>query len=340
MANQALQLYEGLRAVGIQVGFVQVNAPYQPAWVAKMKGIRAVFRLFPYLYRLYREIDRADIVHVLANSGWSWHLFAAPAVWVAWLLRRPVIVNYRGGEAEKFFQAQWRWVKPTLMKAQAVMVPSAYLKEIFNRRNVDARIVPNMLDLNRFRFQPPEPGTVDAPHLVVTRNLEPLYDVETAVRAFQRVQQAYPGARLTVAGSGPEETRLKTLVAELGLADAVSFPGRLEAEQIAQLYQSADMMLNASRVDNSPNSLIEALACGLPVVTTDVGGIPYLVKDGESAMLVPPGQPEMLADAAVDLLKDHLLRAKLVQNGRQIADGFDQDKVLRLLEQEYRRLVG
>ena len=80
MANQTRQLAELLRAEGAQVEVVQVNAPYRPAWAERLKGVRALFRLLPYLLHLWRGCGRADVVHVMANSGWSWHLFAAPAV--------------------------------------------------------------------------------------------------------------------------------------------------------------------------------------------------------------------------------------------------------------------
>ena len=74
----ARQLAELLGAEGIQVEVVQVNPPYWPAWVGHVRGIRALCRLLPYLVRLWRALGRVDLAHVMANSGWAWHLFAAP----------------------------------------------------------------------------------------------------------------------------------------------------------------------------------------------------------------------------------------------------------------------
>lgn len=339
MANQAQQLVALLEQAGAKVNFVRVNSPYKPACVEKIKGLRALFRLAPYFWQLIQQIRQSDLVHILANSGWSWHLFAAPAVWVGWLLRKPVVINYRGGEAEAFFERSWRWVLPTINKSRAVIVPSAFLQRVFAKRMVPSSVVPNILDLARFQFDDKKPFEAEAPHLVVTRNLEKIYAVDTVLNAFAIVQKQYAGARLTVAGSGPEKSALKTLAETLNLQSSVVFTGRLDPEQIADLYRQADLLLNASTVDNSPNSLIEALASGVPVVSSNVGGIPDLVVDGESALLVPPQQPEQLADAVLQVLGDDALRNNLVQQGKQVALRFDKNKVLDALADSYHRLV-
>ncbi|HEC26126.1 MAG TPA: glycosyltransferase family 1 protein, partial [Gammaproteobacteria bacterium] len=103
MANQTRQLAGLLRTAGADVSLVQINAPYRPAWVGRLQGIRALFRLFPYIWQLWHTAGKVRLFHIMANSGWSWHLFAAPAIWIGWLRGVSVIVNYRGGEAEEFF---------------------------------------------------------------------------------------------------------------------------------------------------------------------------------------------------------------------------------------------
>ena len=137
MANQTRQLVRLLQSEGLDVELVQTNAPYKPLWVGRLRGIRALFRLLPYLWQLWRTAGRVDLLHVMANSGWSWHLFAAPAIWVGWLRRTPVVLNYRGGEADEFFQKSFRWVRPSLARVAAVVVPSGFLAGVFRRRGID-----------------------------------------------------------------------------------------------------------------------------------------------------------------------------------------------------------
>ena len=183
----------------------------------------------------------------MANSGWSWHLFAAPAIWIGRLRGIPVVLNYRGGEAGTFFAQSFQWVRPSLARVSAVAVPSDFLAGVFQRRGVDVRIVRNIIDLERFasaeqRYR----QRTNSPHLLVTRNLEPIYDIGTALRAFQRIRESCPGARLTVCGSGPERENLEALARELGCADAITFTGRLDNDRIAELYRTADIMINPS----------------------------------------------------------------------------------------------
>src|SRR5207247_311424 len=206
-------------------------------------GFRAGARLGVYAAGLRGAMRHADIVHVMANSGWAWHLSAAPAIWAARLARVPIVLNYRGGGAEAFFTRSFRWVRPTLTRADAVVVPSGFLEDVFRRRGIAARIVPNVVDLERFRPGPPR-AAGSAPRLVVARNLEPIYDIPVALRAFAALRRSFPQAQLTVAGAGPLAAELHRLVEELAIAEAVRFTGTLDNVRVADLYRDADLVLN------------------------------------------------------------------------------------------------
>ena len=88
MANQCEQLVRLLRDEGMSVNLVRTNSPYRPAWTGAIPILRAGFRLVPYVWKLWRAIGRSQVVHVLANSGWAWHLLAAPALWIGTLRGR------------------------------------------------------------------------------------------------------------------------------------------------------------------------------------------------------------------------------------------------------------
>ncbi len=336
MANQTRQLVRLLSEEGAQVTLVQTNAPYRPAFVERLRGVRALFRLLPYLGRLWRAAGSTDLIHVMANSGWAWHLSAAPAVWIGGWRGVPVVVNYRGGEAAAFFTRQFRWVGPTLRKAAAVVVPSAFLQRVFARWKVDTEIVPNIVDLARFRPSPSRASRLD---LLVARNLEDIYDVGTALRAFAIVRRAHPRARLVVAGSGPRRPDLERLSSELGIGDAVVFTGRLDNEHMAEQYRSAAIALNPSLADNMPISLLEAMASGTPIVTTDVGGIPDLVEHEKTALLVAPRDPDAMAAATLRLIDDAALAERLRAAGIEEARRYTWASVRPRLFAAYARAV-
>ncbi len=120
-----------------------------------------------------------------------------------------------------------------------------------------------------------------------------------------------PEATLVVAGTGPDLRALQSLATELDIADRVDFCGRMDRDQMAELYRSAALVLNPSRVDNMPNSVLEAMASGVPVVSTNVGGVPFILRDGVTGLLVAAGDHEAMAVAAERVLLDPELAARL-----------------------------
>ncbi|MCQ8180324.1 glycosyltransferase family 4 protein [Methylomonas sp. SURF-1] len=319
MANQTKQLSALLISEGLKVTVVRTNADYRWSWVSNLKGLRALARLLPYVLELWRLAGNVDCMHVMANSGWSWQLYAAPAIWIGWIRKVPVVVNYRGGDAERYFKASMRWVAPSLNRASEIVVPSMFLVNVFDLFGFKAKIIPNIINLERFKFRSRNISDDRNLRLVVTRNLEKIYGIDTAIHAVAILKSTLPDVKIVIAGSGPLRDELVALTEALELSHSVEFAGKLEPEDVAKLYYEADIMLNPSTVDNMPNSVLEALACGLPVVTTNVGGIPFIVKDNESALIVKPNNPQMLADAILKLVNNSDLYHKLAVNGFAVA---------------------
>ncbi len=338
MANQCEQLVRLLRGEGHPVELVCTNSPYWPRWAGRLPVLRAGFRLLPYLWRLWCAAGRAKVIHVLANSGWAWHLVAAPAILVGRWRGVPVVVNYRGGNADAFFSRAPACVLRLLAGANLRVTPSAFLHRVFARYGLSAEVIPNIVDLSRFTPAPArEVG--DAPQLVVTRNLEPIYDLPTAIRAFARIRSVFPRARLTVAGSGPDLTRLQALVGELGVTDAVCFSGRIDNADIPALYSAADCVLNPSTVDNMPISILESFASGVPVVSTNAGGIPDMVENGVTGLLVAIGDDAAMAQAVLRVLQEPRLAQRLRQAGLAQAQRYAWSCVREQWLEAYRQVT-
>lgn len=312
MANQCEQLVRLLREEALVVEVVRTNRPDWPAWVGRVPIVRTLFRLAPFLLQLWQTTERVQLMHIFANSGWAWHLLAAPAMVIARLRHKPVIVNYHGGNADQFLAHTSSYVPRMLARAALRVTPSGFLQRVFSQYGLSAEVIPNVVDLSR--FAPAAARSFgDAPHIVVTRHLEAIYDIATAIRAFARVKRLFPRAQMTVAGSGPELPRLQALVTELALQESVLFCGRIDNAKIPLLYASADCVLNSSTVDNMPISILEAFASGVPVVSTSAGGIPDMLEHGVSGLLVPTGDDEAMAREVIRLLSDASLAAGLRQ---------------------------
>lgn len=318
MANQARQLKRLLEVEGFVVAVARTNAPYRPASVASIRILREAFRLVPYVIDLLRKTREATVVHVMANSGLAWYLCAAPAIAIGKWYGKPVVVNYRGGLAAEFLRNSASRVRRAL-RGTRMVVPSAYLKSVFAQHGMECAIVPNVVD--GAVFHPTASGsrrTHAFPHVVIARNLEHIYGIDLGLRCIAILRRRYPELKASVAGSGPELPALIALAADLQLTEHVRFTGSLEVPDMVALYQSADIVLNPVRVDNTPNSVLEALACGIPVVSTDVGGIPYLVQHERSALLAEPESAEALAAQATRILQDESLRMSLVARGLEL----------------------
>jgi L-malate glycosyltransferase len=339
MSNQTRQLADLLNAEGLAVRVASTNAPYRPKWIGGIRGLRAVFRFVPFLAALRTLSREVNVMHVMANSGWAWFLCAAPAVNAAVRRGTPVVLHYHGGLAREFLARSAARVVPTLRQASAVIVPSRFLQEVFAEHGVETQVIPNGVHLDVFRLAPERPPGRHGPHVVITRNLEVLYGIDTAIRAAALLRREFPDLTLSIAGSGPHRGALEKLTADLDLAEVVRFTGRLDVTQVAALCARADVVLNPSRADNTPTSLLEAAACGVPIVSTNVGGVPYLVEHGRSAWLVPPDAPELMAEGVAHVLRDAGLRRTLRENGVELANSCSWSAVVQQWLDLYDRVM-
>lgn len=326
MAVQGKLLLEHLQQDGVSVQYVAVNPALKPQWLQQVRFVRAILRLALYIIRLNSITREYKILHVLANSGWSWYLYGIPAIMIGKARQCKVIVNYRGGSAESFFARHSGFALSMLKKADQIIVPSGFLKEVFSKFNIQANIIPNIVN---FPKQCPikQRGLKNQFNIVVTRNLEKIYDIETILHAFFIVLKSVPNAHLYIAGTGPEQSHLEYIVKQYEITEKVTFCGRLNRTQIEALYQTADLMLNASIIDNMPNALLEAQAHGIPVVSTNSGGISHIVSHLKNALLVPTKSPEKMAEQVMYLIKNPAVREELVRNGLENINNYGWDRV-------------
>jgi L-malate glycosyltransferase len=334
MALQAEKLVRLLRQEGHSVVYLASNLPFPKrlGFVDRLRGVRPFVRAVLIANRLRAELRRAAVVHVLAASWLYFFLVVAPAVLLARLSGRRVIVNYRSGEGREFFRRYGFWAAPVFRLASAVTAPSRFLAEAIRERfGLPVKIVPNIVDLKTFRYRQ---RSRYQPRLLVTRHLQKMYGVDVVVRAFECIQKRFPEASLEIAGTGSEEARLRALVAESGLKN-VHFFGHVPHADLPALYDRSDILLNGSHVDNFPGSLVEASAAGLAVVSTNAGGIPAMYENGKTAILVEPGDWRGLADGVQVLIDNPSLGARLTAAAFQLCRQCEWESVRELLYESY-----
>jgi glycosyltransferase involved in cell wall biosynthesis len=195
--------------------------------------------------------------------------------------------------------------------------------DVFARFELVTREIFNFVDTDCFAFRERTPLR---PVFLSNRNLEPMYNVGCVLRAFAIIQQRWPEARLIVAGNGSQRDELEKLGRELKLRN-VEFRGRVAPEKMPELYSEADVYLNGSNIDNMPGSIIEAFASGLPVVTTDAGGIPYIVSDRVTGLMTPCGDHQTMARLAMRLFDDKAMTYTMVGRAREECNKYSWDSV-------------
>jgi glycosyltransferase involved in cell wall biosynthesis len=324
-AVQAARLLARLRAEPtLEVGFLPINPPF-PAPLRRWQGIKYVRSLrtsLLYWLALAREVRRYDVLHIFSASYFSFVISPTPAILAGKLCGKRTLLNYRSGEAADHLQ-RWATAVSTLKWVDEVVVPSGYLVDVFARFGIGARSIFNIVETDRFRFRARRPLR---PHFLSNRNLEPLYNVGCVLRAFAAIQARFPDARLTVAGDGSQRSALEQLARTLRLHN-VAFIGRVAPERMPALYDAADIYLNSSDIDNMPGSIIEAFAAGLPVVTTDAGGIAEAVQHGTTGLVAAPRDVAALARHLGELVGDPLRRRAMGCAGRRtVEEGFDVER--------------
>ncbi len=195
----------------------------------------------------------------------------------------------------------------------------------------------NGVDLDHFRPIPRD-HNAGPPVIGCTARLHRKNDHATLLRAFARLSVRRPEARLLLLGRGPEELRLRRLADALGVSSRVHFLG--EQSDVAPCLAQMDVYVQASVAEGMPNSVLEAMAASLPVVATAVGGTPEVVLDGQTGLLVAPGDPSALGEALLALLADRSLAERFGRAGRaRVEAHFGEERMLRQIEALLDRLV-
>jgi phenylacetate-CoA ligase len=333
MSIQAQKLAARLGSEGFGATLLAAN-PVFPNWLRfseRVPGLRTAVRTLLYLRSLPRNVAMTDVVHHMTVCGTYFFVVTVPLVFWTRFRNKRVILNYRGGRAPKFLK-RWGWAAiPIMRMAHSVIVPSEFLRRTFKGYGLAADVVPNIIDIEAFPYRARKQIR---PSLLTTRHLEPLYNVECILKAFRIVRERFCGAELSIAGIGSEEQRLRKLCAEWKL-EGVTFHGHVPPAKLPALYAEHDIFVNSSNADNFPGALVEAACSGLPIVTTCAGGIPDMIRDHETGILIELDDHEKLAAAVIELVENPEAAQRLADGARSWAEQFSWSATLTALLRHY-----
>ncbi len=241
------------------------------------------------------------------------------------LLRLQYIPKLHGGDLPKRLDKNPYLSKLIFNYSHLNIAPSAYLLEAFRNAGFKNTIyIPNTIELCNYDFLERE---ILQPKLLWVRSFSPIYNPMMALEVLKLISNSYPKAELCMVGPDKNGLLEKMKALALDYEINVNFTGRLTKEDWTKLAEDYNIFINTTHFDNTPVSVIEAMALGLPVVSTNVGGIPYLLEDQITALLVCDNDTEAMAAAVIELQQNEALKKNIVKNAHQMVQEFDSEKV-------------
>jgi len=284
-------------------------------------------RLADFLLTIWRQRNQYQVAQVDVYSGPSFQ-WAELVCWALRVVRKPYMLTLHGGSLPMFAKRSGERVQHLLKSACAVTTPSAYLFQHMRAYREDLVLLPNSLEMDKYPFKHRNCPTLK---LVWLRGFHDVYNPSLAIKVVALLVKEFPSVSLVMIGPDKGDGSLesaKELARRLEVLDKITFAGPVPKDTTPQWLDRGDIFLNTTRVDNTPVSVLEAMACGLCVVSTNVGGIPYLLTNECDALLVPGDDDIAMARAVRRLVTEDGLAERLSRSGRKKVEGFGWTNIL------------
>ncbi len=305
----------------------------------KYGGLKSYLLNVPEMKKIYREYS-PDVVNVHYVSG-----YGAMARWAG---LRPLVLNIYGSDiflVPKSGMINRVILKKTLKYADALASTSRVMadatREFLCDSEKEITITPFGVDINRF-----SPSTKrikhERPVITIVKYLRPVYDIELLIRGFSLAyDQLDVKPILKIYGNGPLKSELVALAKSLGKEDSISFYDTIPNTEVPQVIRDSDIFVNCSKSESFGVTVVEGMACGVPVVVTDCPGPKEVVIDGVTGIVLKDRSPQTMADAFVYLLSNDELRENMGKAGRErVLDQYDWSKNVSLLEELYKKVIN
>jgi glycosyltransferase involved in cell wall biosynthesis len=298
-----------------------------------------LLRLVDILFTIFSKRNQYKIAQVDVYSGLSF-ILQEMTCWALRVVRKPYILTLHGGNLPAFAK---RWpgrVQRLLTSAAVVTTPSRYLYEQMLPYAANLLVIPNPLSLDAYSFRK---RNEPRPICVWLRSFHKIYNPALGIKVVALLASEFPALTLTMIGPDKGDGSLQEagkLAAQLSVSEKVGFPGLVLKQDVPHWLERGDVFINTTNIDNTPVSVMEAMASGLCIVSTNVGGIPYLLDHEQDALLVPPDDPQAMASAIRRILTENGLAVRLSMNARKKVQQFDWSILLPQWEKLFHDVAG
>ena len=280
-----------------------------------------VLRLVDMIFTLIGNFRKANVVLIDTYSYQGFYYAWILGV-LSYVFSIPYIPIIHGGDFATRIKRTPRLVSFFLKRAAHVVAPSEYLCETLRKNNVTALFIPNFIPIADYKFKP---RTHLSPRLLWVRSFHKIYNPELAIEIVSTFKSKYPEVHLTMVGPDKDGSldHCRELVKSKALGANITFTGKLSKPEIRSLAMEHDFFINTTTIDNHPVSVIEAMALGLIVISTNVGGIPFLVTHEQEGLLVPSNDAQAFVQVLERVLNNPEDAKKFQTQARAKVEQYD-----------------
>ncbi len=280
-----------------------------------------IIRLFDMCWSVVKNRDKVDflLIDTFSTSNFYFAFFTSQ---IARFLHLKYIPILHGGNLPSRLKKSPNLSKMIFSNSYANVAPSNYLKVEFEKAGYKTYFIPNTIELENYQFKK---RTNLNPKLLWVRAFDSTYNPEMAIEVVKRLKQDFPKLSLCMIGPQKDSSLddCKKLIERYNLESNVMLRGVMPKEEWHKTSKDYDIFINTTNIDNTPLSVIEAMALGMPIISTNVGGLPYLIDHGVDGVLVEKDDVNGMTNAIVDLLHNPSNATDLSKNGRKKVEKFD-----------------
>lgn len=279
-----------------------------------------VLRLADMLFTI--AFNSRNAVALIATYSTSAFQFAWMCSLICRLFHIPYIPCLHGGNLPQRIKDSPKKAAEVFANSYMNVAVSGYLQKSMTDNGWKSLVIPNNINIDAYPFKH---RTSCSPSILWVRSFHKIYNPALAIRILRTLLQNYPDATLTMVGPDKDESfeQCKTLANELGVENRVTFTGLLPRTEWVILAERNDIFINTTNFDNLPVSVVEAMALGFATISTNVGGVPYLIEDEKNGLLVAPDDEPAFVNAIIRVLNDRKLSERLSFAARRKAEEFD-----------------
>lgn len=343
--SKKLVNYEQSQPKNVEIIRLPANLPF-PGYSSFSISIPTVTKSLKQIKKF-----KPNIIHIHTEGGTGWEGIICAKIKNAaivttlhtFLAHQEYLKNIKVGNLETFQKIVWKYILMLHNQAQVVICPSKVMKQEAIKRGLRAptKIIANGIDLENYNV-----GNAHAHSLpkgnfqfIYVGRIAPEKSLHILIKAFKIIHQKHPKTKLTIIGEGPALSDLRNTAADLGLAGNIIFTGQIPRQQLinSDLISSANVFITPSKTENQPQSVLEAMAFGLPIIAVDALGMKELIQHKKNGFLAEPDNHRQIAKYAIKLVENPRLVKKLRAGCQKLIKNYSLTKTVQSLEKIYEK---